>query len=166
MGRENERLRAEVELLQGHMKNLMEELGRKDEEMARLRTEADLTDQRIKEIRDVVRAEDDAKLQVLDAEWQRKLRQFEIKHVEEVGAMQHEIEKVTIELQAVKNAAALEQRNIEQKHNAELTCINERVLVALATKDNTLRAQTEQISVLQEAIRLRDEQISRHRELI
>ncbi|CBH14825.1 hypothetical protein, conserved [Trypanosoma brucei gambiense DAL972] len=166
MGRENERLRAEVELLQGNLRSVVEEIGRKEEEMSRLREASDLTNQRVKEIQEKVRAEDEARMHVLDSEWQRKLRQFEIKHVEEVGAMQHELEKVTIELQAVKNAAALEQRSIEQKHNAELTSINERVLVALATKDNTLRAQTEQISVLQEAIRLRDEQIARHRELL
>ncbi|ORC92293.1 putative kinesin [Trypanosoma theileri] len=166
MSRENERLRVEAELLQEQLKSAMEAITRKEEEIMRLRGAVEITDKRVKEIQDQVRSECNTQLHLLDGEWQRKLRQFEIKHVEEVGAMQHELEKSAIELEAVKNAAALEQKSIEQKHNAELTSINERVLVALATKDNTMKAQAEQISVLQEAIRLRDEHIARHRELL
>ncbi|PWV21814.1 hypothetical protein C3747_1g23 [Trypanosoma cruzi] len=166
MSRESERLRVEAELLQEQLKSALEAMNRKEEEIVRLREAAELTEQRVKAIEDRIRGECETRLHVLDTEWQRKLRQFEIRHVEEVGGMQHELEKATIELEAAKNAAALEQRNIEQKHNAELTSINERVLVALATKDNTLKAQTEQISLLQEALRMRDEHIARHRELL
>ncbi|KAG8345912.1 hypothetical protein ERJ75_000769500 [Trypanosoma vivax] len=166
VGRENERLRAELELLQSQMKTAVEEIERKEKEVAREREANELTDQRVRAIEEKVRSECETRMHVLDAEWQRKLRQFEIKHVEEVGAMQYELEKAGIELQAVRNAAILEQKSIEQKHNAELTCINEKVLVALATRDNTLKTQTEQISVLQEALRLRDEHIARHRQLL
>ncbi|RNF00897.1 putative kinesin [Trypanosoma conorhini] len=166
MSRENERLRVEAELLQEQLKSALDAKNRKDEEIGRLREAAELTEQRVKAIEDGVRGECETRMHVLDTEWQRKLRQFEIKHVEEVGAMQHELEKASIELEAARNAAALEQNSIEQKHAAELTSINERVLVALATKDNTLKAQTEQISLLQEALRHRDEHIARHRELL
>ncbi|KEG13716.1 putative kinesin [Trypanosoma grayi] len=166
ISRENERLRVEAELVQEQLKAALDTIGRKEEEMARLREAADLTDQRVRAIENKIRGECDTRLHVLDAEWQRKLRQFEIRHVEEVGTMQHELEKAAIDVEAAKNAATLEQRSIEQKHNAELTSINERVLVALATKDNTLKAQAEQISLLQEALRLRDEHIARHRELL
>ncbi|ESL12129.1 hypothetical protein TRSC58_00109 [Trypanosoma rangeli SC58] len=166
MNRENERLRVEAELLQEQLKSALDAMSRKEEDIMRLREAAELTDQRVKAIEDRIRGECDTRLHALDTEWQRKLRQFEIKHVEEVGGMQHEVEKVNIELEAAKNAAALELKSIEQKHAAELTSINERVLVALATKDNTLKAQTEQISLLQEALRLRDEHIARHRELL
>ncbi|RNF07644.1 putative kinesin [Trypanosoma rangeli] len=166
INRENERLRVEAELLQEQLKSALDAMNRKEEDIVRLREAAELTDQRVKAIEDRIRGECDTRLHALDTEWQRKLRQFEIKHVEEVGGMQHEVEKVNIELEAAKNAATLELKSIEQKHAAELTSINERVLVALATKDNTLKAQTEQISLLQEALRLRDEHIARHRELL
>ncbi|KAG5466195.1 hypothetical protein LSCM4_01339 [Leishmania orientalis] len=164
--REKERLQVELDLVREQLSTALEANRSKAEELQRIQDMASLSEQHISAIEDKVRSEYTKRMSILDNEWQKKLHEFEARHVEEVWELQQRHCAATQELARIKSEFEMEKKTLEQRHHAELSQINERVLVAITKKENTIRHQAEQLLSLQEAVSVRDQELQRHRQLL
>ena len=164
--REKERLQVELDLVKEQLKTALEASKGKTEELARLQGVASLSQQHLDAIENRIRAEYAQRMSILDQEWQKKLHEFETQHVTEVWELQQRQNTQAQELQRMKADYEMEKKTIEQRHHAELSQINERVLVAMTKKENTIQYQSEQLLALQEAVNVRDQDLQRHKQLL
>ncbi|KPA86081.1 hypothetical protein ABB37_00348 [Leptomonas pyrrhocoris] len=164
--REKERLQVELDLVKEQLKSALEVSKSKTDELARIQDVADLSQQHLDAIESRVRAEYAKRMGILDQEWQRKLHEFEAQHVAEVWEQQQRQTSLGQELSRLKCDYETEKKTIEQRHHAELSQINERVLVAMTKKENTIQYQSEQLLALQEAVSVRDQELQRHKQLL
>lgn len=164
--RERERLQVELDLVKEQLTAALEGSRAKTEELQRLQDMAHLSEQHISAIEEKVRSEYVKRMSILDQEWQKKLHEFETQHVKEVWELQQRQAAATQEVSRVRAEFEVEKKTLEQRHHAELSQINERVLVAMTNKENTIRHQSEQLLSLQEAVSVRDQELQRHRQLL
>jgi hypothetical protein len=164
--REKERLQVELDLVKEQLKSALDVSKSKTEELERVQSVADLSQQHLDAIENRVRAEYSTRMGILDQEWQKKLHEFEVQHVKEVWELQQRQSTQTEELNRLKSEYEMEKKTMEQRHHAELSQINERVLVAMTKKENTIQYQAEQLLALQEAVSVRDQELQRHKQLL
>ncbi|XQJ31096.1 hypothetical protein NXY56_007204 [Leishmania guyanensis] len=164
--REKERLQVELDLVQEQLSTALEANRSKAEELQRIQDMTNLSEQHISAIEDKVRSEYTKRMSILDNEWQKKLHEFETQHVKEVWELQQRHSTAVQEVARLKSEFEMEKKSLEQRHHAELSQINERVLVAITKKENTIHHQSEQLLSLQEAVSLRDQELQRHRQLL
>ncbi|KAG5492573.1 hypothetical protein JKF63_01152 [Porcisia hertigi] len=164
--REKERLQVELDLVQEQLSAALEANRSKAEELHRIQDMANLSEQNISAIEEKVRSEYTKRMSILDHEWQKKLHEFETRHVKEVWELQQRHDATTQEVARLKSEFEVDMKTLEQRHHAELSQINERVLVTVTKKENTIRHQSEQLLGLQEAVRVRDQELQRHRQLL
>ncbi|KPI86201.1 hypothetical protein ABL78_4754 [Leptomonas seymouri] len=164
--REKERLQVELDLVKEQLRAALEANKNKTEELQRIQDVANLSQQHIDAIESRVRAEYSKRMGILDQEWQKKLHEFETQHVAEVWELQQRQSSQMQELNRLKCDYEMEKKTMEQRHNVELSQINERVLVAMTKKDNTIQYQSEQLLALQEAVSVRDQELQRHKQLL
>ncbi|CCW69389.1 unnamed protein product [Phytomonas sp. Hart1] len=163
---ENERLHVELELIREQIKAVLLAKKEKEKEMESMRDVCNLSELNIKAIETRIRSQYDSKMSILDNAWRTKLNEVETHHISETSELQTQMDALKRELHAERNRFEIEQSNMEQRHHAELNHINERVLVAVTRKDNTIHTQGEQILALQETIKVRDQELQRHRTLL
>ncbi|CCW62025.1 unnamed protein product [Phytomonas sp. EM1] len=163
---ENERLRVELELMREQVKAALAAKKEREKEMENMREVCNLSEQHIKAIETRIRSQYESKMSILDNAWRTKLNEVETQHINEICELQTQIDTLKRDLQAERNRFEIEQNNLEQRHHAELNHINERVLVAVTRKDNTIRIQGDQILALQETIKIRDQELQRHQTLL
>lgn len=164
--RDCERLRVELELTREQLQVAITARQHKEREMSALQEAADLSAKRIQSIEDRVRLQYEGQFSALDNIWQTKLHEVETQHVKGMCDTQRRMDELQRELVVERSRLEQEQRAMEQRHHAELDHINERMLVAMTRKDNTIQAQGQQIGLLEEALQMRDKQLERHRSLI
>ncbi|KAG5466741.1 hypothetical protein LSCM1_00917 [Leishmania martiniquensis] len=164
--REKERLQVELGLVQEQLSTALEANRSKAEELQRIQEMASLSEQHISAIEDKVRSEYTKRMSILDHEWQKKLHEFETRHVKEVWELQQREDAAKRDVDRLKSEFEMEKKTLEQRHHVELSQINERVLVAITKKESTIRHQAEQLLSLQEAVSVRDQELQRHRQLL
>ncbi|TPP44434.1 hypothetical protein CGC21_6335 [Leishmania donovani] len=164
--REKERLQVELDLVQEQLSTALEANRSKAEELQRIQDMANLSEQHISAIEDKVRSEYTKRMSILDHEWQKKLHELETQHVKEVWELQQRHGAATQEVARLRSDFEMEKKTLEQRHHAELSQINERILVAITKKENTIRHQSEQLLSLQEAVSVREQELQRHRQLL
>lgn len=163
---ERERLVVELDLLREQLRSALQNGKSKDEELAKLSEKTVLSEKHVRAIEDRIRSEYETRMSILDHEWQKKLHDFESQHVNEVWRLQQKGDNLTQDIYRLKAEFEQEKKSIEQRHHVELSQINERVLVAMTKKENTIQSQSEQLLVLQEAINVREKELQRHRLLL
>ncbi|KAK7196887.1 hypothetical protein NESM_000629900 [Novymonas esmeraldas] len=164
--REKERLQVELDLTREQLSTALAANQNKAEELQRIQGIANLSQQHISAIESKVRAECAKRMTILDQEWQKKLHEFEAQHVKEVWELQQRHSAATQEVACLRAEFEMEKKTLEQRHHAELGQINERVLIAITSKESTIRHQAEQLLGLQEAVSVRDQELQRHRQLL
>ena len=164
--RELERLRVELDLTLEQLRTALVQIKAKEEDMSKLQASFERQKETIEQIGSVKEREFDARLQRLDAEWQQKLRRFETMHVDEVEKVLHDLTLARRELEREQEKYEAEMRSLEQKHNAELSSINDKVLVTVAKRDGAIRALQEQVAQLEAALRDREHDLQQTRQLL
>ncbi|EPY20569.1 5-azacytidine induced 1 [Strigomonas culicis] len=166
LGRDKERLHVELELVQGQLRGAQHSLEEKDRELQQVREHTDTSAQKISAIEKRVAAEYEAKLVVQENEWRARLQAQESDATRRGFTAEQQAEELRQAVQRARAEAEAQQKQLEQRHFAELSQINERVLVALTKKDHTIQHQSQQLLALQEAVELREQELGRHRHLL
>ncbi len=163
--RELDRLRVELDLTAEQLRAVMAQLKSRDEELARLSQANERLKETVADIAAAKEREFDARLQRLDSEWHQKLRRFETTHVEEVERALHDVAMARHEVERERERGEAELRGVEHRHSAELSSINDKVLVTVAKRDGTIRALQEQVAQLDGALRERELELQQTKQL-
>lgn len=161
-----EQLQNDLELAKSQVKTAIENLRQKEETIVCLQRDVKVAHDAQERLQSGQEKEFDHRLRFLDGQWQQRLRQLEMDKVDAINDLQHQMRKEKLEWEEAKSVLDAEIRGLEQKHNSELSGINDKVLVAVSTREGVIRQLNERIAVLENMLRDRDVALDQHRALL
>lgn len=164
--RDHARLTTELELAQQQLQAAIAARRSVENELSRLRAEADFSQERVRAIEARVAARLQAETEIRDSERQKQMHMMDARRVAELAEAADQREALSRKLVEAQAAHAAALREQEEAHHAALNQLNDRLLVALTRKENTIETLNQQIESLKEAVAVRDEELRRHLSLI
>lgn len=161
-----EQLKTDLELAQSQLKTSLDNLRKKDEAIVCLQRDVSVARDAQEALKNGQEKEFDNRLRFLDGQWLQRLRQLEMDKVDAINELQHQMRKEKLEWDEMRSVLESDIRSIEQKHNSELSGINDKVLVAVSSREGVIRQLQERIAALEGMLRDRDIALDQHRALI
>lgn len=156
-------LQAAKELVEQQLLVARESLKQKDETVARLNKELEEVKSQLEHHSAHAEREMDSRLRFLEAQFQQRLRSLEAEKVDEVSHLQ--LERKREEDSFFRQRSQLEEqlRSLEHQHNAELSEVEKKITVAVATRDGKIAELRDKVAVLEHTLAQMQEQ---HRTLL
>jgi hypothetical protein len=161
-----EQLNTDLELAQSQLKTSLDNLRKKDETIVCLQRDLSAAKDTQEMLKNGQEKEFDNRLRFLDGQWLQRLRQLEMDKVDAINELQHQMRKEKLEWDEMRNVLESDIRGLEQKHNSELSGINDKVLVAVSSREGVIRQLHERIAALEGMLRDRDVALDQHRALL
>ena len=164
--REIERLKAEIVMLTEQRKNALDIVKAKEEESESLKEELSRMRQDRRDATDKEEREFGRRMQQLDAQWNAKLQDTIRAKETEMHTLRSEIQMKEMEIQRLRSESDAAVRALEQQQHLELGAINDKVLVTISKKDESIRGLTERVRSLEYQLQQRTLELARQQELL